>query len=218
MKRRHSAFSSDKRRAPNIRLKKWGHSGFSKKTECPHFRCQGVSLAELLVVATILGIIATVAIPTFQSSDPHKLDLAATQVAEAIRFAQSEALRTGEVHRVRVLHATEEIEVDKTDLTTQPVSAEYLLRHPVTKQLYDFNLNTATVTAGVEITNTQDTFDFSGLGRRKGLLFSAQGVPIFLRPLSGETYHLDEGRIFLGYGPHQRTVQVDPYSGRVTIQ
>lgn len=218
MKRGHSAFSSDTRRDSNIGSKKREPSAFSKKADGSHFRCQGISLAELLVVATILGIIATVALPTFQSSDPHKLDLAATQVAEAIRFAQSEAMRTGEVHRVRVLHATEDIEVDKTDLTTLPASAEYLLRHPVTKQLYDFNLNTAAASAGVEITNTQAAFDYSGLGRRKGLMFDAQGTPMFFFLSSGETHHLAVGQVQLGYGPHQRIVQVDPYTGRVTIQ
>ena len=184
----------------------------------PTARCRGVTLTELLVVVIILGLLAAVAAPGLRSADPAKLDLAATQIAEAIRFARSEAMRTGQVHSVLVKHQTEEVNADKTDLTTQPPSAEYLLHHPISRQLYEFNVSTARTTAGIEITNTQEVFDFSGISRRRRLMFDAQGKPIFIRTSTGETYHLAVGQILLGYGTHQRIVQVDPYTGRVTIQ
>ena len=132
----------------------------STHAKLPVSRCRGVTLTELLVVIIILGLLAAVAAPGLRSADPAKLDLAATQIATAIRFARSEAMRTGQVHSVLVKHQTEEINADKTDLTTQPPSAEYLLHHPISRQLYEFNLNTASVTVGVEITNTQNAFDF----------------------------------------------------------
>ena len=57
-------------------------------------RSRGVTLPELLIVLTILGVAAAVAIPSLSSSNPQTLDLAAEEFANAMRFARSEALRT----------------------------------------------------------------------------------------------------------------------------
>jgi prepilin-type N-terminal cleavage/methylation domain-containing protein len=52
-------------------------------------RSHGVTLVELLVVVSILGVVALVAIPDFSSSNPQTLDLAAEEFANAMRFARS---------------------------------------------------------------------------------------------------------------------------------
>ena len=46
------------------------------------------------------GIAAAVAIPDISTTNPNRLDLAAEEIAQAIRFARSESLRTGEIHGV----------------------------------------------------------------------------------------------------------------------
>jgi len=181
-------------------------------------RANGFTLTELLVVVIILGTIAAVVTPALRSGDPNKVDLAATQVAEALRFARSEAMRTGQVHAVRVQHGQEIIQVEKTDLTVQPVAAENVVYHPVTRQLYNFDVSVDASTNGVSIANTADVFQYLGLGRRKRVLFDAQGIPIFMRPIAGETYHLIDGQIRLQLEDYQVTVVVHPYTGRVTIQ
>ena len=56
-------------------------------------RSHGVTLVELLVVISILGVVALVAIPDFSSSKPAQLDLAANEFAAAMRFARSESMR-----------------------------------------------------------------------------------------------------------------------------
>jgi prepilin-type N-terminal cleavage/methylation domain-containing protein len=55
----------------------------------------GFTLVEMLVSITILGIIAAAVIPLLSSNDPQKLSVAAEETANTLRFALSEASRTG---------------------------------------------------------------------------------------------------------------------------
>jgi prepilin-type N-terminal cleavage/methylation domain-containing protein len=198
----------------------FAHEGTAWKVmdvKFPTARCQGVTITELLVVVIILGILAAVAAPGLRSADPAKLDLAATQIAEAIRFARSEAMRTGSVHGVLVDAAQDSVLVEKTDLTQQPVVTEAILYHPLTRQSYVFDLDDRAATSAIDIP-APDPFDYFGLGRRSRVLFDANGVPVFMRPIAGETYHLTDGQVILSDGVGQRIVRVDSYTGRVSIQ
>jgi prepilin-type N-terminal cleavage/methylation domain-containing protein len=177
----------------------------------------GYSLPELLAVVIILGITAAVAIPDISTTDPSTLDLAAEEVAQAIRFARSEALRTGEIHGVQISQNTQRVVAYKADLTTTPVSMASILYHPVSKQKFDYDVDTGPMTDGVSITNTQDPFLYA-TGRRKNLLFDITGVPIWIVNSTASTYILQDGMIQLGYGSHSRAVRVAQITGRVTVQ
>jgi type II secretory pathway pseudopilin PulG len=50
---------------------------------------------EVLIVIALIGIAAMVAIPMLRSQEPARLDAAATEVGNALRFALGEARRTG---------------------------------------------------------------------------------------------------------------------------
>jgi len=176
------------------------------------------TLLELVVVVTILGIIAAVAIPSVSQGSDAKLRLAAAEVASAIRFARSEALRTGEGHGLTVSQVTQKITVKKYDLTTAPISTLYTLTHPIDKQPYDFNVNTRSTTQGVTISNTDDVFNYTGLGGRRSLIFDANGTPKWIVGSGPTTYLLSDGDIELSYGGRQRLVSVAPITGRVTIR
>src|SRR5215212_5390163 len=55
----------------------------------------GFTLVESLVVIALIGIVALAAIPLVSSQEPAKLAAAGTEVGNALRFAVSEAKRTG---------------------------------------------------------------------------------------------------------------------------
>jgi prepilin-type N-terminal cleavage/methylation domain-containing protein len=178
---------------------------------------RGYSLPELLAVVIILGIAASVAIPDISTTNPNKLDLAVEEVAQAIRFARSESLRTGEIHGVEISQNTQRVVAYKADLTTTPVSKAFVLYHPVTKLKLDYKVDTASMSEGVSITNTQDPFLYA-TGRLKNLLFDDTGTPIWIVNSTSTTYILQDGTVQLSYGGDDRTVQVAQITGRVTVQ
>ncbi|MGB5396844.1 MAG: GspH/FimT family pseudopilin [Gammaproteobacteria bacterium] len=177
----------------------------------------GHSLVELLIVVTILGIAAAVAIPDISTTHVSTLDLAAEKIAEAVRYARSEAQRTGNVHGVEINQGTQRIVVYKANLATTPVSIASILYHPVSRQSFDFNLDSSTLTNGVRIINADDPFLYAS-GRNTNLLFNATGVPIWIDNASASTYSLEDGAVELTYGRHNRTVRVAQITGRVTVQ
>ena len=182
-----------------------------------HRHQHGFSLLELLIVVTILGVAATVAVPDISTTNITTLDLAADKIAQAIRYARSESLRTGEIHGVQISQNTQRIVVYKADLTTTPVSMAAILYHPLSRQPYDFDVDHSTMTSGVTMTNTLDPFLYA-MGRRKNLLFDASGVPIWIVNATSSTYILDDGLVQLSYGRDSRSVRVAQITGRVTVQ
>lgn len=181
-------------------------------------RHRGFTVTELLVVVIILGILAAVVTPGVRSGDPEKLELAAAYVAEAIRLARSEAMRTGEVHGITISQATQQVRVRRYDITQDPVDPLETIYHPVSKQLLDFDFDTLAGTSGARIANTQDVFDYSGLGRRRTVLFDQQGVPMWIVGSGPTTWAMTTGTIDLSLDGLQTNVAVAPYTGRVTIQ
>ena len=178
----------------------------------------GLSLLELTIVIAILGVIALVVIPDISSTDPYKLELAAEQIAQAIRFARSEAMRTGEHHGVTINQVTQQITVIKWDLTTDPVTLKSIPYHPLTKQGFEFELSGLSLAPGVVISNSDDIFLYTGIGRRRSLIFDPQGVPVWVVGTDDSSYLLQEGVVQLSTGQAQRKIAVAPVTGRVTIQ
>ena len=95
-----------------------------------------------------------------------RLDLAAQEIAEAIRYARSESLRTGEIHGIEISQNTQRVVVYKADLATTPVGMASILYHPVAKQPFDFDVATRPTTAGVNITNARISFSTRRDGAR----------------------------------------------------
>ena len=178
-------------------------------------RSRGFTVTELLVVVIIVAILAVVAVPSIRSSDPHKLDYAATRVADAIRIARAEAIRTGDVWGARVNQNNQRVRVRRYDRSNgDPFETLY---HPVDRQPLDFDFDTFPMTAGVRVTNATDAFDYPGLGDRKQVLFDGQGVPFWVES-GGQVYRLGSGSVELSLDGQQRFVQVEPITGRVTVQ
>jgi prepilin-type N-terminal cleavage/methylation domain-containing protein len=178
----------------------------------------GFSLLELSIVVLILGIMAIVVIPDSAPSNQQKLDLAANQIAQALRFAQGEALRTGEHHGVTISQVTQTITVIKWDLTTDPVSTELIPYHPVNKQSFVFDADTMSLAPGVSIVNSSDIFNYISIGRRRSLIFDPQGIPVWVLGSDDSVYRLLDGIVQLSNGQNQRLIGVEPLTGRVSVK
>jgi prepilin-type N-terminal cleavage/methylation domain-containing protein len=183
-----------------------------------HNQQAGFSLLEISIVVLILGIMAVVVIPDSAPSNQQKLDLAANQIAQALRFAQGEAQRTGEHHGVTISQVTQTITVIKWDMTTDPVSTELVPYHPVNKQSFVFDADRMGLAPGVSITNSSDIFNYTTVGRRRSLIFDPQGVPVWVLGSDDSVHRLIDGIVELSNGRDQRNIAVAPLTGRVTVQ
>jgi prepilin-type N-terminal cleavage/methylation domain-containing protein len=176
-------------------------------------RHNGFTLLEIMIVAAILGIVALAAVPSFVSTSDGeaKLDLAAAEVASAIRFARGETMRTGTVHGAKVTVSNDKVRVFRLDGGSSRV---FDVRHPVDKKLYDVRLSTGTFTSGVDVAVSD--FRFGGSATpHEAVGFDASGAPVRDQDVSAI---MDSGQVQLTAGAESRTVTVAPVTGRVTIQ
>lgn len=181
----------------------------------------GISLIEISLVVAILGISALTVIPNFSASDPQRLSLAANRVAEALRFARNESIRTGQAHGVLLdadnSSAGRDISVYKLNPAAGPKDLTYLLYHPVSRQPYDLSMDEASPAAGVTLSSAGKPFHFDGVsGPRSYLHFDPAGRPV--RVTSGSTSRMTGGDVQLTYGGQTQTVSVSPVTGRVQLQ
>lgn len=174
---------------------------------------RGLSLIELLAVLAILGGLALVVLPGLSASDPETLDRAAAEVATAVRFARAEAQRTGIAHGVELNTATQQLRLYWLDTAGVP-TAVYDVRHPLDKKLYQVAIGSDSLFAGVRLQSAQ--FTYQGMASAQGsVTFLAGGQPFHLD--AGSRRLLSGGAVVLSYRGHQRTLQVTPLSGRVTL-
>lgn len=174
---------------------------------------QGFSLVELLIVITILGIVAAVAVPDVSSTSVNQLDLAAEEMAEAISFARSEAKRTGLPHGFRQQSSAKRIRVFRPDTSVSPWTLIYDIYHPVSKKLYDIAFDAHPFARVDTISRTPVYF---GTCNQKGnIYFDGNGVPRCADP---ETILLSKFAVTLTLDNHSRTVTLNGITGRVSIQ
>ncbi len=177
----------------------------------------GTTLAGMAVAVSVIAIMAVIAFPSFNSSDKYQLDRAINEVVIAIRFAQSEAKRTGELYGIDIDRATKQVTVYKVNTVTNPVSHEFIVNHPVTKKKYDFNIVSDLSLPNIVITNSVDPFLYKDTVRRKSLLFDKTGTPVWFDANTSKAIHLSNAGIGLSLGAYTQSVSVYPYSGRVTF-
>jgi Tfp pilus assembly protein FimT len=171
----------------------------------------GLSYIEIVIVVIILGVVAVAAMPMLSSNDPAKLDNAANEVANAIRFAQAEAIRTKISYGINTDATNERIRVYRLSGTTPT----YDIYHPIDKKLYNIQMKMDTYVAGIDLVSAN--FVFGGASTSStNLDFSAEGSPKVTS--AGRDYLLTSGTITLSYQGQQRVISIAPMTGRVTIQ
>jgi len=169
---------------------------------------------ELVVVTAILGLVALISIPNFSSGDSQKLEAVAAEIATALRFARSEAMRSGEAHGVYASSSNQRVRVYWLDRSVSPPLATYSVRHPVDKKIYDLQFSGNTLLEEVSVANVY--FKFVSQPSLEYLGFDNQGYPVHISASGID--QLEAARVTLNYRGHQRLVQVEPFTGRVTVQ
>jgi prepilin-type N-terminal cleavage/methylation domain-containing protein len=177
-------------------------------------RCAGYTLAEMLIATALVAAAAAVAIPMLRSADPNRANLAATQLAHALRFARSEAQRTQVPHGVRIDAATERAQLFRLDMSTVPPTRQFTIRHPVHHDLYVLDFPASAATRGMQITGA--TLSFAAVcSEPRDLVFDARGWPLCSQPLNVE---LTGAAIDVGTAMVTRRVNVAGVTGRVVLQ
>ena len=147
------------------------------------------------------------------SSDSGKLQIAAQEFADAIRFARSEAMRLREPRGFRQINSTRAIRVFRPDTGSVPWTEIYDVYHPVSKKIYKIRLDGEFFIA---VDSTSSVKIYRGTCNRKpSIYFDANGIPRCLRP---QTVLLDRFEVTLKLGDHQRVVTLAPITGQVTIE
>lgn len=174
---------------------------------------RGATLAELLVCAAVLVIAAAVMIPALSFNDSSRLAVAAEKVGNALRFARSEAMRTGAEVLVDAETAPGRILLRAGGCSTAGSAAPVLDR--LTRRPFDVDVNNGHLSGGVQMTAR---FLASG-SAWSGLVFDARGQAVQACSVAAQlvrgTLATGSG-IDLAYSGLSQTIAIDPPTGRVS--
>ena len=174
---------------------------------------RGYTLTELVIVIGLLALLAAAAVPNSNQGEQKQLDLAAAELAAAIRYARSESIRTGEPHGFRFLANQYQIRVFSTDTSGSPWTWVWDVYHPVSKQLYDYAVPTELSSIDPPVTQT---FVYRGTCNTPGTVyFDGNGTPRCLQP---ETVLLDSYRLDVFALTGDRSIRLDGITGRVAVE
>ncbi|MEJ2131711.1 MAG: GspH/FimT family pseudopilin [Gammaproteobacteria bacterium] len=174
----------------------------------------GFTLLEMLLTVVVIAILVGILVLDPKVSSDARLKLAAERVAEALRFAHTEAIRTESYFRLTA-STSGQITVHALDQSKKPPKLGELARHPVTRQPMDFNLIDETLTQGVAPTTVD--FDYEVVGSQNVVDFGPTGMPKFI-DAGGAHRALTAGSVVLTFAGRQRVVSIEAQTGRVTIQ
>ena len=177
-------------------------------------RGRGYTLIELLIAIALMSMVAALAIPVIAAQNAQKLDLAASEVAAALNFARSEALRTGQYYGVRIGSADSHVRVFLLNRSPLPPTEVYNVLHPVDKKIYDIALSSAAFSSGVSV--SQSAFLYSPQPASEAVAFDPEGRPLLLTN-AGARALLVSGSATVSRQGDSRTISVERETGRVRI-
>lgn len=174
---------------------------------------RGFTLAEMLIVVALLAIIARVMAPALAGSDDRRLEVAASEVRESLRFARAEALRRGQRVLVDAESSAGRVKLFVTSCT--PTGMPKVINDPRTKRAFDVDVAGGPYSGGVGVTPRF----MAGGSAWGGVIFDATGAAADVCQVTGMT---SQGTpqagsgVVLSLGGKQVTLALDAPTGRVT--
>lgn len=159
---------------------------------------KGYTIIELIMVIVIVGILATLSIPRFQSFYYIKLNGAMKKVIADIRYAQQLAISRHESYNIIFNTANETYEVRRVSDSSYAVN-------PFSRGNFIVNFTSDPQYNGIKI----DSTSFGGT-----LQFDWQGIP---RNGAGTALSA-EGSVVFSYQNNVMTIYITPNTGRVRMQ
>lgn len=176
---------------------------------------RGFTLAEMLIVIAILAAVAAVSVPMLSANDPQKLNVAAEEAANLLRFAVSEAHRTGGYVMVDGKTAPGHLRVYLSDAAghVPPAAGISVINDPLTKRAVDLDLGASAFSTGVTLTPR-----FMGGGAARPQLLIGPGLSQ-LQAFDGTTAGvLTAGSgVLLTLGTLSAAIAINELSGLVTL-
>ena len=174
-------------------------------------RSEGFTLAEILLVVAIVAIIAGVALPLLSSQDSKKLDVAAQETGNALRFAVNEARSTGSYILVDAKTTAGRLKVVKSDATGANLGA---VNDPLTKQALDIDTAGSAFSGPVTMTVR---FMQGGTAYAQLLISPATQLQVFDGPAANMGVLQSGSGIVLVLGASSVTVTINESTGFVAI-
>lgn len=173
----------------------------------------GFTLAELLITIALLAILAATTIPNLNSNDADRLDAAAAEVRNALRFARSEAMRLGQTVLLDAESTAGHIKVSNISCTS--FGTPKTIDDPRTKLAIDVDVSGGPYSSGVTLTPRF----MAGGTAYGGVVFGATGAAVDACQVTGMiskgTPEAGSG-VVLSLGTRQVALALDAATGRVS--
>jgi len=173
---------------------------------------KGFTFIEIVIVLLVMGIMATMALPSLQSGlETSKLSAAAGEIAAALEYAQLAAMTTGQQVRITVDAGADSLLVERFTITGNIMAGA--------AQLPQADIETGGFTNMAHPTRRGEDYRivFADEDRLNGVDIAAAvfggGGSITFDPVGTPS---DGGTVTLSLGGGTATVTVDSLTGRVT--
>jgi prepilin-type N-terminal cleavage/methylation domain-containing protein len=181
------------------------------------FVATGFTLLEMLIAICILAILSAAAIPLMSGNDPQKLQVAAQETSNLLRFALSEARRTGGYVLVdgKTVSGRLGLYYSNVNAEMPPAAGTSAINDPLTKRAAMLDVGSNPYSQGVVLT---PQFRAGGQVRPQLLIGPALTQ---LRGFDGASNNQGalqvNSSVLLAYGSQSRAVSINSVTGLVSL-
>ncbi len=175
-------------------------------------RSGGFTLAEILTVLVIIGLLSAALLPALRSTDPSRLDYAVREVVAALEFARNTAQSTGLPMGVRFYDAQDMLQLFSMSGARGSYIEVFDVYHPHDKNLYKSFMVAPDGGDTPDLKNA--IFNFEG-NNESAIAFNERGEPA--RPDKDMRHTLTTGSVELKLGSLSAKIHVNAV-GRVWVE